>query len=315
VARLIFVEGFPGAGKSTTAQFLARRLARHGQAARWIYEEEVPHPLVPPRPAGGYPDWTAFADARVARWRTFAGAASDYDVTVIPESALLQGPVYTMLTRDAEPAVIETLVHRLLEAVAPLRPALVYLERRDPRAAFRAIGERRGMAWLLHHVQASTGYAFTRARGLSGLDGLLAFWGAHGELCDAIVEKLALPRLVLEGGPDGGRERRRRLCDFVGVAFEDDPVLDPADMARLTGRYSDGTRQVTVEVADGRLVLRGVLWFTNALLPVTRTVFDVESWPLRLIFEGDRREPAPAFRCDGPRLAGGPWGLFTRQAA
>jgi thymidylate kinase len=32
MGRLIFIEGFPGAGKSTTAQFLARLLARRGEA-------------------------------------------------------------------------------------------------------------------------------------------------------------------------------------------------------------------------------------------------------------------------------------------
>jgi thymidylate kinase len=36
MGRLILVEGFPGAGKSTTAQFLARALARRGAAARWV---------------------------------------------------------------------------------------------------------------------------------------------------------------------------------------------------------------------------------------------------------------------------------------
>jgi hypothetical protein len=170
------------------------------------------------------------------------------------------------------------------------------------------------VAWLLHHIQVSSALAFTRARGLLGLDGLLAFWAAHAELCSTIVERLALPRLVREGGPGDWRERPRRICEFVGVAFEDDPLVDPADIGRLTGRYADGKRQATVEVVDGRLALRGVLWFTNALLPVTRTVFDVESWPLRLVFEDGAKEPAPAFRCEGPRLAGGPWGIFTRQA-
>jgi hypothetical protein len=316
MGRLILVEGFPGAGKSTTAQFLARALARRGAAARWVYEEERPNPLVPPAPAGGYPDWEAFIEARVARWRAFAAAAAEHDVTIIPESALLQRPVFAMLTRDAEPARIEALVRRLAEAVAPLAPSLVYLARPDPEAAFRAIGERRGLAWLLHHVQASTGFAFTRARGLTGLDGLLAYWRAHAELCGAIVERLDLPTLVLESGPDGWAERRRRICDFVGVPFDDEPTADAAEMARVSGRYGDGTREATVEVVDGRLVLRGILWFTNGLLPVARGVFDVESWPLRLVFEADAAGPARAFRCSGPRLAwGGPSGLFARLAA
>ena len=170
MGRLILVEGFPGAGKSTTAQFLARRLTRHGRLARWVYEEEVPNPLVPTPPSGGYRTWEQFADVRVERWRAFAAAARDYDVTVLPESALLQLPVFTMLRRNADPAAIAALVSRLVEAAAPLRPTLVYLARRDPEGAFRDIGERRGLAWLLQHAASSHGDAFTQARGLSGLE-------------------------------------------------------------------------------------------------------------------------------------------------
>jgi thymidylate kinase len=47
VGELIFVEGVPGSGKSTTAQFIARRLARSGRPARWFYEEQAPNPFVP----------------------------------------------------------------------------------------------------------------------------------------------------------------------------------------------------------------------------------------------------------------------------
>jgi hypothetical protein len=218
--------------------------------------------------------------------------------------------------RDAEPAMIEALVRRLVESAAPLRPSLVYLRRRDPEAAFRAIGERRGLAWLLHHVQANAGFAFTRARRLTGLNGLLAYWRAHAELCEAIVDRLDLSKLVIESGPDGWKDRRQRICDFVGVPFEDDPATDAASIARVTGRYGDGKREATVDLLDGRLVLRGVVWFTSALLPVRRNVFDVESWPLRVTFEQDAAGRACAFRCSGPRFSGGgPSGVFTRIVA
>jgi hypothetical protein len=171
VGRLIFVEGFPGAGKSTTAQFLARQLARRGEAARWVYEQEEPHPLVPPRPPGGYRSWDTFADVRVARWRAFTTAAAPTAATVIPESALLQLPVAAMLTRNVEPERIAALVRRLAEVVVPLRPALVYLARRDPAAAFRALDERRGVSWLLWHVQASAGSPSRRRAGCQAWTG------------------------------------------------------------------------------------------------------------------------------------------------
>jgi hypothetical protein len=220
VARLIFIEGFPGAGKSTTAQFLARLLARRGALARWVYEGEEPNPFVPTARAGGYESWEQFVEMRVKRWR---------------------------------------------------------------------------------------------ARGLSGFDGLLAYWRAHAELCGEIVEALHVPKLVLEVGPDDWAERRRRICDFVDIPFEDEPILDIAERERIAGRYGDGRRQVAIEMVGERLVVRGIHWLTDALLPVRRHVFDFESWPVRVSFDVDAAGHAHAFHCDGPRLAwGAPSGVFIR---
>jgi len=302
VSRLIFVEGFPGAGKSTTAQFLARRFARGGGRVRWIYEGEVPNPLVPSQPAGGDQSWEQFADRRVARWRAFAAAADDQDVTLIPESALLQLPVFTMLRRNVDPSLIVALVARLVEAASPLRPRLVYLARRNPEAAFRALGESRGLAWLLPHVANSVGYTFVQARGLSGLEGLLAYWRAHADLCGAIVDHLDMPKLVLDVDTGDWTERRRRICDFVNVPFEDEPSPEPAELARMAGRYGDGTREVTIEMVDGRLVLRGSVLLSNAPLPVRRNVFDLESLPVRVSFDADATD-VRGFHCSGPPLA------------
>jgi hypothetical protein len=123
-----------------------------------------------------------------------------------------------------------------------------------------------------------------------------------------------LPRLVLEVGPDGWDERRQRVCAFTEIPYEVDPDPTAAAAARVAGRYGDGRREVTIEVVDGRLVLRGVLWPTNALLAVRRNVFDVESWPLRLVFEEDAGGTIRAFRWTGARLSwGGPRGEYTRR--
>jgi hypothetical protein len=307
VSRLILVEGFPGAGKSTTAQFLARRLARLGGRVRWVHESEMPNPFVPKAPAGGYASWEEFVDRRVARWRAFAAAAVEKDVTVVPESALLQLPVFTMLRRNRDPSSITALVSRLVEAAAPLRPTLVYLARRNPEGAFRAIGEQRGLAWLLPLIAHSSGYEFLQARGLYGLEGLLAYWRAHADLCSAIVEGLVVPKLVLDVDTGDWAERRRRICDFVGVPYQKEPVADATTIVRMAGRYTDGRREVTVEMVDDRLTARGIVWRSNTLLPVAPDVFDVEAWPLRLKFTRDEAQRVDGFGCSGP---GTVWGGF-----
>jgi len=218
-----------------------------------------------------------------------------------------------MLRRNAEASIIAGLVDRLVEAMAPLRPTLVYLGRRDPEAALRALEESRGLSWLLQHAGNSDGYPFAQARGLSGFDGLFAYWRAHAELCDAIVKVIDVPKLVLEVGPDGWAERRRRICDFVDVPFDDEPAPEAAELERIAGRYREGRREVAVEMVGGRLVMRGSLWFSNALLPVRRNVFDLESCPVRVSFDTDAAGHGQAFHCAGPRLAwSAPAGVFKR---
>ena len=51
-ARIILVEGFPGCGKSTTAQWLARQLRTAGRPAEWFYEQQRPHPMAGETPTG-----------------------------------------------------------------------------------------------------------------------------------------------------------------------------------------------------------------------------------------------------------------------
>jgi DNA polymerase III delta prime subunit len=110
---LVFVEGVPGTGKSTTAQFLARQLIRHGRPARWFYEEQVPNPFVPEIHPSEYRDWHHFINLRVERWQEFARAAAVSTETLVAESVLLQAPVFTMLRRDVPPAMIEQLLIEL----------------------------------------------------------------------------------------------------------------------------------------------------------------------------------------------------------
>jgi hypothetical protein len=79
-------------------------------------------------------------------------------------------------------------------------------------------------------VASSAGYTFIQERGLSGLDGLLAYWRAHADLCGAIVDRLDVPKLVLDVDTDDWPERRCRICDFVDVPFEGETFPETAEL-------------------------------------------------------------------------------------
>jgi hypothetical protein len=294
--RLVLVEGFPGNGKSATAQWLARQLGRSGRTARWVYEEEKPHPVLGER-------WTEHASwqARLAdwlsRWAEFAEQARASDAVTVLESAWLQVPVARMLRQDLAPALITAFVHKTVETLRGLDPALIYLWTPAPEEAMQKLFVRRGMTWATWHVSFFDPTPFARARRLSGFDGLLRYWRDHSDLCDAVVRGASLPTLAL--GPRDGtwEERRRAIAGFCGFAPVADTPWTEAQLEGFPGEYREGTRRFIVRREAGGLVLDGLLWPGNRLLPVGPDVVEAESWPFLLTFlEGD------GLRIDGPMV-------------
>jgi hypothetical protein len=298
--RLILVEGFPGNGKSATAQWLARQLGRAGRTARWVYEEEKPHPVLGEGWAG-HGSWKAcFADW-LGRWADFAEQARASDAITILESAWLQVPLARMLRRELGPELITAFVHKTVEAMRGLDPVLIYLWQPGPEEAMQKLFVRRGMTWATWHVSFFDPSPFARARRLSGFDGLLRYWREHSDLCDAVVRGAGLPTLALDPREGSWEERRRAIAGFLDITPGADAPWTEAQLDRLAGEYREGSRRFTVRRGDGGLVLDGLLWPGNRLLPVGPDEVEAESWPFVLTFlEVDG--VIAGMRIDGPMV-------------
>ena len=219
-----------------------------------------------------------------------------------------------MLRRDVEPERIDALLNRLADAIAPLAPMLVYLGHRDPEQAWRAVAVRRGGDYVVQAVKRSETWPFTQSRGLAGLDGVLTYWRAHAELCDRAATWLPMTTLRLDVSDGAWPAYRERICASLGIPSEPPPTEAPRDLERAVGTYRRGERWLTVSLEDDRLVLRGALWASNALLPCTHDVFDVEAWPFQVRFEDGADGAVHALHWQGPRLWwGGPEGVYYRE--
>lgn len=194
----------------------------------------------------------------------------------------------------------------MADLVRPLDPALVYFLEPDPDTAFRRICETRGMAWTLQHITACDGSPWARARGVRGMDGLVAYWREHAAVSDAGAARSGLRTLTGESRIGDWPARRRRIAEFLGLTWPPSAGLVEPDLARFAGRYRSATgREASLFVRDGGLVLDGLLWRGNRLLPRASGVFDAESWPFRLTFEADPDGAVARFHFDGPGLPGG----------
>lgn len=173
-AKIVLVDGIPGAGKSVAAQIITRRLRAAGWPVRWWYEEEVGHPVYVFGDAARLQQVTRelFSGARervvaaaLREWARFADEAGQADATVVADGTVFGYLAWTLHYLDRPAAESRTYVRGALEAVAPLEPRLVYLRARDVAATMRHVPTVRGDGWAARTIQKAVDSPYGRARG------------------------------------------------------------------------------------------------------------------------------------------------------
>jgi thymidylate kinase len=227
--RLIFIEGLPGSGKSTTARNLAAWLVRAGVATHCFLEVEPDHPLNfggELHPAGMTLGTALFArytvEAYVAeslqRWQRFVALARPEQVTSVVESYPYQNAVRVLLQMDASHERIKQYVAEVEEIVQPLAPVLIYLDPTDSSQAMQATSQQRGEAWTSYAIQLITDCPYARRRGLVGESGVMALVTAYEMLVRELLAMSRLPRLTLTDCTGRWPECYQQIADFLRLA-------------------------------------------------------------------------------------------------
>ena len=285
--QLILVEGCPGSGKSSTAQFLCRQLQRAGQECRWYHEEERPHPVAATR---------GLSHARGRSQRA-----------------------------KVKPTRIAKLIHRMAELCAPLQPALFYFHQPDYAAAMRHILDERGPGIEELYIRRTEASTYGKRRGLQGFDGLVQGWINTRNVMEELFTELDLPKLSIDNTAGDWGSYYRQIGEFLTLPIELHSAGSPESLREYTGTYTyqrslaprrsggrtrfetqDVSRRIgglprlgplhhhdavefTIQLEGEELVLQdyGWLWQTNRLIPLKRDSFDLRSWPFQFAFERD----------------------------
>lgn len=206
--RVIFVDGLPGSGKSTTADYVARELERRGISCRLLRERELGHPLnvgSELHPSGSttgaqmFATYTvdSFVEESVARWNAFVAEAKGTQLVVILDSYPFQNSVRVLLQMGADPVLLSAYQTRVEEKAAELEPVLIYLDAGDAEGAVRGIAEQRGPVWTEYMIAVVTDCPYATARRLQGMSGVVAIMQAYKHLLDESVARFPFAKLAL----------------------------------------------------------------------------------------------------------------------
>ena len=291
--KLIFVEGLPGSGKSSTAQYLWMQLQKQGASCRWYYEEVSPHPLALFDRDSGNKTVPEIISDGLKKWKAFVSEAKQTDEIRIIESRLLLDNIFPLVMKEIEKSKIAAFIHAVIGECRGLDPVLIYFHQFDYSNTLRRICQQRGEYIEKIYIQRAEKSLFGRRRGLRGFGGLVQFWTAVGEIADQLYEEVAIPKIAIDNSGWQWPVYYRQMCDFLGIPWHDNPPREDGYLRKYSGTYgcqfNDEPREFTIRLHNGQLVIRNFpwLWPEDRLIPKEDNVFYVASWPFELVFHED----------------------------
>jgi hypothetical protein len=197
--RLILVEGMIGAGKTTTAGYLADWLSRRGEDVRAFDEGAADHPIRTRRvdellaaPAPGDPGVYA-----AGQWRRLAERCLRDEQTIILESIFLQNSVMPAFIDGAPAAAVTDICAEIQRQAAPAEPFLVYLRPIDIAAAIARVHEARGEPWSARNLDFVENSPWARRRNLRGRDAVVQLYQAWDPVVSELFDRYPFGKLMV----------------------------------------------------------------------------------------------------------------------
>jgi hypothetical protein len=222
-SRLILVDGLTGSGKSTTSEFIARRLILSKFSADWIGEWEHGHPL---HAWGDFSvDWFArtaeenaanhFRVASLDKIKRFVQNRIDREGITVVECYPFQSlALFLHLAGDGEEAIRNHII-AIMQIFEPLALRIIYLRQCDPEASLKQVIAERGDGY--HGLIKGLLARAYRCQGSSSHSDDLSFFAEFQDLTDRLFGALDVPKLTIEIERENWEAHYGKITDFLGL--------------------------------------------------------------------------------------------------
>ena len=289
--KLIFLEGLPHSGKSSTAQWLKRGLAQNVVPCRLFLEGASTHPIHSWRgPDMENPE--KFVHKSMENWTRFAERAQVLSEITIFDALLLIGFARVLMGFRQPPEEIGRLVERVLKITEGLQPVMIYFHHTDPVAHIIGLCRKRGMKWgLANMARAVLLTPYAMAQKMEGTRGMMAFWSRLQDLTNGLYGNLSIPRISIGNPSDDWRKTHTRISEFMEICISENLSFSRKQLEKFVGRYHDrqSGRGLTVKLeGHQQLTLLG-FGGPRRLIPLDHQLFCVEGTFFHIKFLGSEK--------------------------
>ncbi|MBQ7183536.1 MAG: hypothetical protein IJR97_06060 [Clostridia bacterium] len=213
------------------------------------------------------------------KWEAFVNAALRNDTVYILDSAIFQYQIFTFLLNGADHQRLAGFVRGIMNMLEPLRPALIYLYRKNTEDSIAFIEKRRGMKNLGSVWERDREKPYYRSK-QQDVTAYFDFLKDYADCAVGLYDGSGCDKIRIEITAQTWDVYEAEMLRFLGIARKGAPEFKAKD-----GTYVNAASGASLSIKDG--VMTDPEGVKRTLSPKSPTEFFMEGLPEILCFEED----------------------------
>lgn len=304
--RLILVEGIPGTGKSTLAQYIAIQLEKNNQQVKWIHECQDDHFFWNEVDDCFAADEYFFRDeGEIANFMSLNLKLWEKLVKEIEESAkvyVIEGYFFAQLanTLFRSDQTIEEIIkymQEVAEIIKPLNPLLVDYFVKDPESHTIKTWDDRAQWAKELVIKNSEKVPFVKRKELKGEAAIGYEQQTIQEMNTALFDTLTMDKLRIDISNRDYISARAEVLHKLGLKSYN-YLYEEKDLKKYCGHFLWNDDHLIIKILDNKLVCD---WGQQnmALLPLSKDTLSLRSYPVYLKFTFAENGEATGIKTSG----------------
>ncbi len=212
---LIFIDGLPGSGKSTTAKYIATHLQQCNIPSKWHVEEDADHPVHSRKFKQKYVGREDFAEKCLQSWYDFVHTVTQSNHIFILEGSIFQSTVRFLLEYDSNLRNIQIYFSEFENIVSKLNPLLIYFYQASVNEFLLKTIETRGREWHDKVTNYITNTPYAVCKNLQGIEGNIVFWESYKIICDDLFNASKLMKISIENSAGNWEVYYKEIIEYL----------------------------------------------------------------------------------------------------